>query len=457
MASLVTFHRKTAATCAALLLITLGALAAAARETRAQASVSTPQVKLINTVSAHDERLLALAWSPDGALLASVGEDRRIKFWDESGHQSNTFIELPFSARAICWSPDSQKIAAVGGTSAAIFRIDGSEVARLNGHVGDISSFSWSSDSRTILTSSEDKTSKVWDATTGKTILTVTPGGQQRKQTNSLLKALFTRDVLFDPESTVALFASDQTILTASMTAFSQKFPRLWDAASGHKLAILRSSESESKPDFVAITPDRRMIVTSGFGGAHLWDAGNGKLVGTLDDLTGTVSFSPDGKKILASGCIKRTSTGCYHHAAIWDLATRQRILTLDSRTDDYIGLGWSGDASKVVTSVRYKHASIWDAESGRLITTVALIKDRGWVTNDDYVDRLLLSHKGQVLFAVTDKYVKFWNATTGELILEHESSKKGTHLPFSVRQQGDVVAAADGKTGRLWFWSIGE
>jgi hypothetical protein len=104
---------------------------------------------------------------------------------------------------------------------------------------------------------------------------------------------------------------------------------------------------------------------------------------------------------------------------------------------------------------VRHKQASIWDAENGRLITTVPLVKDRGWVT--DYEDDLMLSRKGQVLFAVTDKYVKFWNATTGELILEHESLKKGTPLPFSVRAPGDVAAAADGKTGKLWFWSIVE
>lgn len=454
MASLFTFFRKTDAL-GTLILATLGILGIAADDARAQVSGSTPHVTLINTVVAHDAQLTALAWSPDGKLLASLGEDRRVKFWDERAEQKAPAIELPVSAQAIYWSPDSQKIAAIAERVVLVFRIDGSEVAQLAGHAGEITSFSWSSDSQTILTSSEDRTSKLWNVATGKTILTITPSGSQRKQTKSLLKALFTRDVLFDSESTAASFASDQTIVTASTTAFSNKFPRLWDVATGQKVATLKSTESESKPDFVAITPDRRMIVTSGFGAAHLWDADNGKLVGTLDDLTGTVSFSPDGKKILASGCIKRTSIGCYHHAAIWDLATRQRILTFDSPTDEYIGLGWSGDASKVVTSVRHKQASIWNANNGRLITTVPLGKDHGWVT--DYEDDLMLSPRGQVLFAVTDRYIRFWNATTGELLLEHQSLKKGRWLPFSRHPQGHVVAAADGKTGKLWFWSIGE
>ena len=455
MASLFTLLRKTDALGPALILTSLGILAIAADEARARVSGSTPQVNLIHTVVAHDEQLTALAWSPNGKLLASLGEDRRVKFWDERAEEKAPAIVLPVSAQAIYWSPDSQKIAAIAARVVLVFRINGSEVAQLAGHAGDITSFSWSSDSRTILTSSEDRTSKLWDVATGRAILTITPGGSQRKQTKSLLKALFTRDVLFDSESTAASFASDRTILTASMTAFSKKFPRLWDASNGQKLATLRSSESESKPDFVTITPDRRMIVTSGFGGAHLWDAGTGKLVGTLDDLTGTVSFSPDGKKILANGCIKRTSVGCYHHSAIWDVATRQRIITLDSTTDAYIGLGWSGDASKVVTSVRHKQASIWDANNGWLITTVPLGKDHGWVT--DYEDDLMLSLRGQVLFAVTDRYIRFWNATTGELIFEHQSLKKGRYLPFSLHPQGHVAAAADGKTGKLWFWSIGE
>jgi WD40 repeat protein len=441
-------------TCVALIFAALVALPTVAK-TQGQSSASSPQINLITTAVAHDEQLLALAWSPDGTLLASLGEDRRVKFWNERGEQNSALIKLPFSARAIFWSPDSQKIALIGSSVAAIFRIDGSEVARLAGHVGDITSFSWSSDSRTILTSSEDRTSKLWDVATGKTILTITPGGAQRKQTRSLLKALFTRDVLFDSESTAASFASDQTIVTASTTAFSQKFPRLWDVATGQKVAKLQSLETDAKPDFVAITPDRRMIVTSGPSGGYLWDTSTGKLVGQLDELTGSVSFSPDGKKILANGCIKRTRVGCYPQAAIWDVATRQRIMTFDSSTDAYIGLGWSGDGSKIVTSVRHEHASIWNAENGRLITTVALVKDRGWVT--DYEDYLMLSSRGQVLYAVTDKYVKFWNANTGALILEHDSLKKGSPLPFSIRPQGDVVAAADGKTGKLWLWSVEE
>jgi len=455
MASLFTLLRKTGALGPALILTTLGILAIAAREARPQVSGSTPHVTLINTVVAHNEQLTALAWSPNGKLLASLGEDRRLKFWDERAEQKAPAIELPVSAQAIYWSPDSQKIAAIAEQVVLVFRIDGSEVAQLAGHLGNITSFSWSSDSGTILTSSEDRTSKLWDVATGRAILTIRPNGSQHKQTKSLLKALFTRDVLFDSDSTAASFASDQTILTASMSAFSHKFPKLWDGTTGQQVATLRSSESESKPDFVAITPDRRMIVTSGFDGAHLWDSSTGKLIGALVDLTGGVSFSPDGKKILANGCIKRTSVGCYHYSAIWDVATRQRIITLDLPTDAYIGLGWSGDGSKFVTSVRHKLASIWDANNGRLITTVPLGKDHGWVT--DYEDDLILSPRGQVLFAVTDRYIRFWNATTGELILEHQSLKKGRYLPLSLHPQGHVAAAADGKTGKLWFWSIGE
>jgi sugar lactone lactonase YvrE len=279
------------------------------------------------------------------------------------------------------------------------------------------------------------------------------------------VKALFTRSVLFDSESTQASFAGDQTIVTASMTAFSNKFPRLWDAATGEKIAKLQANESDTKPNFVSISPDRRAIVTSGFVDLHMWDTGSsdarmwdpatGKLIGTLPEIAGGVRFSPDGKKILANGCLKLTRVGCTPHAAIWDVATRQRIVTLDAPTDEFIGLAWSADGSKVVTSVRHEHASIWNADTGNLITTVPLVKDRGWVT--DYEDNLMLSRSGQILFAVTDKYVKFWNATTGNLILEHESLKKGAPLPFSPHPLGHVVAAADGKTGTLWFWSIGE
>lgn len=435
--------------------LTFTAIVAAVASESAAQGLATPQVKLITSVVAHDKRLITLAWSPDGKVLASLGEDRRVKFWDERGGQSMQ-TELAFSAREIRWSPDSQKIAVVGQRVAVILGRDGKEVARLFGHLGDIASLSWSSDSRRVLTSSDDRTSKLWDAATGKTILTLTPGGPQRKQTKSMLKALFTKDILFDWDSTQASFAGDSRIITASMTPFSKRFPQLWDVTSGQKVATLQPIGSEAVPTFVTLSPDRSIVVTSGFDGAYVWNSVTGRLIRKLELVAGAISFSPDGRRILANSCLHWNSFGCQKQPAmIWDVATGQQTLALDLPTDAFFGLGWSDDGRKVVTSIRHSKASIWDADNGRFIASVMLVKNRSLVA--DYADDLMLSSRGRVLFAVTDKYVRFWNATTGDLIVEHESLKKGMPLPFSVNPRGHVAAAGDGKTGRVWLWSIVE
>lgn len=416
----------------------------------------TPQVKLIATAAAHEKKLLELSWSPDGKLLASLGRDRRVEFWDERGTQQFWQIEFPFSARYILWSPDSKKIAIIGDRIVVVFSVDGKEVARLQGHAGDISAISWGRDSRSILTSSEDRTSKLWNAGTGATVLTIKPNGPQRKQTRSILKAMFTRNILFDEDSTQASFAGDEAVVTASMSAFSNKFPQLWDAVSGRKLATLRSSETESKPDFVAVSPDRQIIVTSGPAGAYFWNSANGSLIRKLEEVSGAVSFSPNGKMILANGCLVRGYLSCpKHQAAIWEVVSGRRIIAFDLPTDTYFGLGWSGDGQTVVTSIRHEKASIWDVDSGRLMNSVPLVENRGMV--QDYADDLGLSRRGRVLFAVTDKYVRFWNAITGELIAEQVSLNKGARLPFAASPQGHLAATGDGKTGKISIWSIAE
>ncbi len=139
-----------------------------------------PEWKLVKTIGglesdAFTDRVIAVAFSPDGSLLATGdGEPSRsgnIKLWrtrtgdpvwaKEEVH-SDTVLDLAFS-------PDGQSIAT--GSSdrfAKIFSVtDGSLVHSLEGHTGHVTRVAWRADGLVLATGSADKLVKKWNTDTG--------------------------------------------------------------------------------------------------------------------------------------------------------------------------------------------------------------------------------------------------------------------------------------------------
>jgi WD40 repeat protein len=122
--------------------------------------------RLIGTLTGHTGTLLSVAFSADGRLLASGGADSLIKVWDVaskeclrtlSGHADEVF--------AAVFHPDGSRIAS-GGRDRLVHLWDaatGEELVRLPGHSDYVYSLAFSPDGKSLASGSGDKTVRLWD------------------------------------------------------------------------------------------------------------------------------------------------------------------------------------------------------------------------------------------------------------------------------------------------------
>ena len=152
----------------------------------------------------------------------------------------------------------------------------------LEGHEGRVWSAAFSPDGKRIVTASDDKTARLWDAGTGKQI-----GEPLEGHMGHVSSAAFSPD--------------GKRIVTASADGTA----RLWDAETGKQIGQpLRGHTARVLS--AAFSPDGERIVTaSADNTARLWDAGTGKQIDEpLRGHTASVlsaAFSPDGKRIVTA------------------------------------------------------------------------------------------------------------------------------------------------------------
>jgi WD40 repeat protein len=99
----------------------------------------------------------------------------------------------------------------------------------------------------------------------------------------------------------------------------------------------------------MAVSPDGGLIALATFwdGLVRLFDPFRAELIDTLRgnlDFFISVAFSPDGKRLIASSRGREAVT-------LWDLATRQKLLTL-SGAGTVWSVQWSGDGDLIVGGV---------------------------------------------------------------------------------------------------------
>ena len=421
----------------------------------------------IGTLEGHTGGPDSLFFSPDGKTLASRDDDNTLRIWDmETQTQVHTLEGHTGSLESVSFSPDGKMIASGGQDEIVRFwDVDTqTEIGTLEGHTEYVGSVSFSPDGRTLASGSNDNTVRIWD------VATQTEIGRLEGHTWGV------NSVAFSPDGgTLASGSDDNTV-------------RIWDVETRAEKGILEQSTPFLR---ISFSPDGQTIAEmhtwTGFT-VDLWDVDTQRRKGVfyndeifvrnvLDEYTIwevlwivaaqaenihtilvehtdailSVSFSPDGKTIAASD---GNYNNYYNYfIRMWDVATLTEINTLNSwgyRSFGITRVAFSPDGKTILSMCGQQVICLRDAAT---YTEIVRLEIPGpWVSTAVFSpDGHTLAILG-VAYPGLYEFVRLWDMDTDTeigILWEHIGAVKS--VSFSPDGRTLATAGSVDATVRLW------
>ncbi len=318
------------------------------------------ETKEIATFKGHTLPVMAIAFSPDGTVLASGAGDLstepggEVKLWDVAAQKEKPLLQGDMTGTfSVAFSPDGKILATGEYNQVRLWDLTTGKVLRvLECKAGIASRLAFSPDGTTLATSFRGSFGfwrvpgqvKLWNAKTWQEIA-------------SLKEA---RDVqlTFSPNGQLIVLASvDETII------------EIWDASTLKVRSRLEGFNHGVTA--LAVSPDSRFLacgtgvrhyvneVTSWEGELTIWDLSAGKRLKTFDGIKGmvnSVTFSPDGKCMAIASCTQSK----HNETKLWDFVTGKEQAALKCPEDWVRAVVYSPDGRTLATTSDDKTVKLW-------------------------------------------------------------------------------------------------
>ncbi|KAF3937773.1 hypothetical protein ABW19_dt0204807 [Dactylella cylindrospora] len=368
---------------------------------------------LLQTLEGHMGSIRAVAFSPNGKILATAS-DEMVWMWDAgTGVLMQTLDAHETPVNDVLFSIDSKVLISSSDKIRLWDTGTGALIHALDKHAGWYENLAISPNGKVLASGFVDVVA-LWDIEDGELIRTL------EDYSGSV------RSVEFSPNGKILASGDNERII-------------LRDAATG---AILQVLEGHTESiNAISFSSNSKILASASIDKTiKLWDMGTRTLIQTLASLKSGPSklvFSPyPGSAILASACGDWID--------LWDASTKKLTRTITGCASRPTALAFSPDGSILASGLEDRTVKLWDVKWKASATTSD--GARGPVTD------VVFSPDGKVLASISNSpIVKLWNTSLGVLVRQLRGhTRRVNAIAFS--PNGRVLASGsnDG-TVRLW------
>ncbi len=295
--------------------------------------------------------LLAVAYRPDGALLATAGPTGAVRLWDPATGALVRVIVVAQPVTRMAFSPDGETlaVACTDRTVRLLSAESGKALRRFQGPSAPIAAVVWSPDSRAVAACDRTATVRVWDAA------------------GTYARAVVEKDPA-DSVLCLAFSPDGATLATGIAGGAVHLWPTDWSAdprtvpmgradpidlafsSDGKKLAAAMADRTVAIYD----TADRKGIASAPAKGLALT----------------ALAFSPDGARVVTA---ERPGLPGESDVSVWDAATAEVLTTLSVHKRDIFDIAFSPDGKTIATVSADGTARLTDPATGTLRRTLGI------------------------------------------------------------------------------------